>query len=250
MSGNYFHNSLFQQNPFLKTIFQGNCSTKPPFRGLTVQIRIFSKKALFQWDCISARTLFIGIVSQEPYLGMDHVFIGIVSARTFFKGIVSARTFFKGIVSARTFFKGTLFRGIVPQNPPVSWKLFQSIYLTCQNPGTIFLNIIEKLFPRAAFCSLNIHSKTRLSFQDTIIIPSNCLQGLFFLPFNYIKTAITHLTVPRGSVRSFHHFIPSLPHSAFVYIPTIQKLSPFQQTVFQQSIFQQPAIHQNQRSIK
>ena len=57
----------------------------------------------------------------------------------------------------------------------------------------------------------------------------------------------------RGSVQSFRHSIPSLPHFAFVYIPTIQKLSPFQQTVFSQTWFRQitqSAIHQNQQSIK
>ena len=57
----------------------------------------------------------------------------------------------------------------------------------------------------------------------------------------------------RSVVPSFRSVIPSFPHFAIVYIPTIQKLSPFQQTVFSQTWFRQitqSAIHQNQQSIK
>ena len=98
-------NSLFQGKPLSRESFPGNHFSrelfhKTSFQKVTVPTGIFSKKALFQWDCVSARTLFRETVSQESCLGMDHIF--------------------KGIVSARTFFKGTLFRGIVSQNPGMS----------------------------------------------------------------------------------------------------------------------------------
>ena len=96
--------SLFQGKPFSRESFPRNHFSrelfhKTSFQKVTVPTGIFSKKALFQWGCVSARILFRETVSQEPCLGMDRVF--------------------KGIVSARTFFKGTLFRGIVSQNPGV-----------------------------------------------------------------------------------------------------------------------------------
>ena len=86
--------SLFQGKPLSRESFPGNHFSrelfhKTSFQKVTVPTGIFSKKALFQWDCVSARTLFRETVSQESCLGMDRVFKGIVSARTFFKGIVS-----------------------------------------------------------------------------------------------------------------------------------------------------------------
>ena len=79
--------SLFQGKPFSRESFPGNHFSmelfhKISFQKVTVPTGIFSKKALFQWDCVSARTLFRETVSQESCLGMDRVFKGIVSART------------------------------------------------------------------------------------------------------------------------------------------------------------------------
>ena len=103
MSGNYFHNSLFRGNPFQETIFQWNCSTKPLFRGLTVQIRIVSKTmALFQWDCVSARTLF-----REPFsrkLVHNNSFLRNCFSKNFFQ-----RNFFKGIVLQESLSRKLLF---------------------------------------------------------------------------------------------------------------------------------------------
>lgn len=86
----------------------------------------------------------------------------------------------------------------------------------------------------------------------------------YFQTFHHTKAPIWRCSKGLSSVvPSFRSVIPSLPYFAFVYIPTIQKLSPFQQTVFSQTWFRQitqstihqstihqSAIHQSQHSIK
>ena len=71
----------------------------------------------------------------------------------------------------------------------------------------------KKPFPRPVFQCI------QTSFQDTIIIPRNRFQGLFF------HMSLIHISkpsiipkhpfdgVPRGSVRSFRHSVPSFRHS-------------------------------------
>ena len=78
--GNFFSvispqttDSLFQGKPLSRESFPGNHFSrelfhKTSFQKAIVPTGIFSKKALFQWDCISARTPFRGTVLQEPCL--------------------------------------------------------------------------------------------------------------------------------------------------------------------------------------
>ena len=100
--------SLFQGKPLSRESFPGNHFSrelfhKTSFQKVTVPTGIFSKKALFQWDCVSARTLFRETVSQESCLGMDRVFKGIVSART-----ISSKELFHKIRHVREWFQITV----------------------------------------------------------------------------------------------------------------------------------------------
>ena len=74
----------------------------------------------------------------------------------------------------------------------------------------------KKPFPRPVFYSLNIHIKTRSSFQETV--SKACFSHVFNSYFHTVHiqdshTKGTHLTVPRGSVRLFCRSVPSFRHS-------------------------------------
>ena len=151
------------------------------------------------------------------------------------------------------------------------------IQRNCFNKNSFQRNCFSKNFFQRNSFSRNCSTKSPMSEKSICsmcrnqqpispnIVPRNRFQGLFFhMSLIHIsKPSISKIPIPkhpfdgskglRSVVPSFRSVIPSFPHFAIVYIPTIQKLSPFQQTVFSQTWFRQitqSAIHQNQQSIK
>ena len=169
---------------------------------------------------------------------MDHVFKGIVSARTPFRETVSQepclqrncfsknffqRNFFQRNSFSRNCFTKSRCQGTVPDNGSK-----QSI--RCVGISTISLSIhIKKLFPRPVFCSLNIHSKTRLSFQDTIIIHSKTrlsFQDTIIIPRHDYHSKTRSLSIPRHD----HHSKTRLSFQDTIIIPRHDHY-PFQDTI-------------------
>ena len=181
MSGNYFHNSLFQGNPFLETIFQGNCSTKPLFRGLAVTTGIFSKKALFQWDCVSARTPFRETVSQEP---------------CFQRNCFSKNSFQRNCFSKNFFQRNSFSRNCSTKSPTVSGKLFQSIYSMCRNQTVPYIQTsFQETVSKVSFLLSKHRSKKlfpRSLFYYPNIVLRNYFQGLFF------HMSLIHISKPHS----------------------------------------------------
>ena len=213
---------------------------KTSFQKAIVPTGIFSKKALFQWDCVSARTPFRETVSQE---------------------LLSEELFQQELFSKEPCLQRNSFSRNCSTKSPVSGRLFQTIYSMCRNQtispnivprncfqGLFFLfskypcqetvskacfyyclNHISKPYLQTSFqetvskaCffySLNIHVKTRSSFQETVSKACFCYSTLTQPiiskhPFDGSKRALfSRSVIPfRHSVPSFRSVIPSLPH--------------------------------------
>ena len=89
------------------------------------------------------------------------------------------------------FSKNYIFKGIVSQNPGMSRNYSQITVLNNLFDGSelalYFSKYPLKVISKGGFF-LNIHSKTRLSLQDTVIISRNCFQNLF------VHTSSSHIS--------------------------------------------------------
>ena len=108
----------------IDSLFQGKLLSRESFPGNHFSMELLHKTSFQRVNCpdqnrFQDKPFFSGIVFQRELLSEK-----LFHRNHVFKGIVSARTFFRGIVSARTFFKGTLFWGIV-STKPLSRELFQ-----------------------------------------------------------------------------------------------------------------------------
>ena len=121
------------------------------------------------------------------------------------------------------FSKNYIFKGIVSQNPGMSRNYSQITVLNNLFDGSELALYLSKyplkVISKGGFYFLIIHSKTRLSLQDTVITPKYGyhIEKLYPKPvcshvFNsYFQS--THLTVSvglRSVVPSFHSVTPSL----------------------------------------
>ena len=181
------------------------------------------------------------------------------------------------------FSKNYIFKGIVSQNPGMSRNYSQITVLNNLFDGSELALYLSKyplkVISKGGFYFLIIHSKTRLSLQDTVITPKYGyhIEKLFPRPvfshvFNsyfqtsHIKAPISKHSFdsPKDSVQSFRHSVtPSLRHFLTSLLFTFRQSKNClhsnkqyfnsQQSIktpSQQSVFQQSAIHQSQQSIK
>ena len=170
------------------SLFQG----KPLFNGIVPQ-NLFSEGNGTDRNCFHKIPFSAGLCFSKNSF-----------QRNCFTGTISSEELFQ----QELFLKELFFEELYPQNPPCQGN--QSVRCVGISTTHISKHRSKKPFPRPVFYSLNTNIKTRSSFQetvskacflfskyqyqDTIIIPRNRFQGLFF------HMSLIHISKPHTKV--------------------------------------------------